>query len=76
MTAWVVSVLLSPTNAPETMTATISVTCDEVNAAITTRSNRQQARLMYSAAVSEAGLGSGCDEGGEERHEDPQPVNT
>ena len=40
--------LFSPTNAPDTMTAMTSVSCEDVNTAITTRSSDSRARFTYS----------------------------
>ena len=45
MTAWVVRVLFKPMNAPETMTATMSVVLDEGNKAMTNRSAASSERL-------------------------------
>jgi hypothetical protein len=47
MTAWVVSVLFSPRNMPDRMTATISVTRELVKIAITRVSAASSRRLTY-----------------------------
>src|ERR1700685_2092714 len=77
MTAWVVRVLLSPTKAPETMTATMSVAFDEVKAAMTTRSRASRARVTYRVrGVPKRAWARGATNTAKMATMTPQPVNT